>query len=284
MSVLNLSTNVINEQENFTHTDQKTLAWKDILDGLKQWRIWVQMAWQDISIRYRRSMLGPLWITLSMAIMVYSMGFLYAHLWHVKLENYFPYLVAGMVVWTFFSTLIVDSTDAYLFSGSLIRQIKLPYSLHIHRFCFKNVIIFFHNLLVLIPIYIIFYSKWTWSFSPIVFFIDLIIVYTNVFLFSNLIGLTCARYRDLGQAFKSLIQVLFFLTPVMWDIHVLPIKYQTWMSYNPLYNFIELLRAPLLGQLPTAHHYLIVGLCTLLGVFFNYLLFVPYRSRIVYWL
>src|SRR5579872_2401511 len=127
----------------------RRLAFKDILDGLSKWRVWLMLAYQDIKLRYRRSILGPFWITLSMAITVYSMGFLYGHLFRSNLQEYYPFLVAGMLAWGLLATTITDLTDTFIFYEGLIKQIKLPYILYIHRTVARNIIIFFHNILVM---------------------------------------------------------------------------------------------------------------------------------------
>src|SRR5438445_11911838 len=126
------------------------MAFKDFKDGLCQWRIWLMLAYQDIKLRYLRSILGPFWITLSMAISVYSMGFLYSHLFHSDLQSYFPFLVGGMITWALISTLITELTDVFSTSANLLKQIKLPYTLYIHRIVARNIIIFFHNILVIV--------------------------------------------------------------------------------------------------------------------------------------
>ena len=115
------------EYSSFTPSSQRKKAFLDYIQSLLMWRIWMSLAWQDINIRYRRSVIGPFWITLSMAITVYSMGFLYAKIFHTQLEEYFPYLVSGMLAWGLILSLITEGVDAYLFSVSLIRQVKLPY-------------------------------------------------------------------------------------------------------------------------------------------------------------
>lgn len=113
--------------------NQKKLAWEDFTEGCKKWQTWLLLAYQDIKLRYRRSVLGPFWITISMAITVYSMGFLYAHLFHTAMEQYYPFLVAGMLTWAMISTSVSDLTDTFISSDGLIKQIKLPYTLYIHR-------------------------------------------------------------------------------------------------------------------------------------------------------
>ena len=141
-----------------TNRSQKTLAFQDLLDGIIKWRLWVMLSYQDIKLRYRRSILGPFWITISMAITSYSMGYLYGHLFHIDLQTYYPFIVAGMLSWTLISTLLSDLTDAFTNAENLIKQIKLPYTIHINRVVARNMIIFFHNIIVYLPIIAIFHQ------------------------------------------------------------------------------------------------------------------------------
>src|SRR5579872_3606477 len=120
----------------------RRLAFKDILDGLSKWRVWLMLAYQDIKLRYRRSILGPFWITLSMAITVYSMGYLYSHLFHMDLKNYFPFLVGGMLAWGFISNTITELVETLTQEESRIKQIKLPYCLYINKVIARNFLIF----------------------------------------------------------------------------------------------------------------------------------------------
>jgi ABC-type polysaccharide/polyol phosphate export permease len=267
-----------------TRHQARRKAYLDFIQGLMMWRVWMALAWQDIKIRYRRSVIGPFWITLSMAITVYSMGFLYSRLFHMSLEDYFPYLVAGMLAWTLVQTTLHEGVDVYLVASSLVRQVKLPYIFHIHRMCFRNCIISAHNLLVMIPIYLFFHQSLSFVLCLPVLLLNILILYMNLIFVTNVLGMVCARYRDMGQVFKSLLQVLFFLTPVMWNPASLGPKYQFLVFLNPLYDFIQLIRMPLIGQLPTLTVYGMVLVFSLLGLSLNYFLFVRYRSRIVYWL
>ncbi|HEX4045471.1 MAG TPA: ABC transporter permease [Gammaproteobacteria bacterium] len=260
------------------------LAYQDIASGLSKWRIWLMLAYQDIKLRYRRSILGPFWLTLSMAITVYSMGFLYAHLFHVELARYFPFLVTGMLSWTLISTMVIEYTDGLVAADGLIKQIKLPYSLYIHRIAMRNVLIFFHNLLVLVPVFIIFHDSVKINSNLLFIFPGLLIIYVNAISYGLILGMIGARYRDISQVIKSLTQVIFFLTPVMWSADILGSKRLFIVDFNPFYAFIELLRAPLLGSAPTLKNWTMVAAVTGLGFLINYKLFTRYRARIVYWL
>jgi len=284
-----LSLNKVIEQTASSPADSyirksKRLAFKDILDGLTKWRIWLMLAYQDIKLRYRRSVLGPFWITLSMAISVYSMGFLYSHLFRSDLQTYFPFLVGGMIAWALISTLITELTDAFSNSDNLIKQIKLPYSLYIHRIVARNIIIFFHNTLVIVPLFFIFHESIKITWDTLFLVVGLSVIYINGLFYGLILAMIGSRFRDISQIVKSLIQVVFFLTPVMWRPDVLSANKKFIVLFNPFSSFIQIIRAPLIGTLPELHDILMVCFVTIIGMFICYFLFIRYRARIVYWL
>ncbi len=280
------SINTTNEDEHilFPAVSQSALARQDIIDGVKNWRIWSMLAWQDIKLRYRRSILGPFWLTLSMAITVYSMGFLYARLFHTELAKYFPFLVAGMLSWTLISTLVTEFTDGFITSDSFIKQIKLPYSLYIHRIAARNIIIFFHNSIVIIPIMIIYHTYATVNFCTLLMIPSLLLLHVNAISYGLILAMIGSRYRDVSQIIKSLVQVTFFVTPIMWNPDVLGASHQWIVNINPFYAFLELVRQPLLGNLPTLNNFIVAIITTLLGIAISTKMFTRYRTRIVYWL
>lgn len=263
---------------------QKNLAKQDAINALQQWRIWTLLAYQDIKLRYRRSILGPFWITLSMAVTVYSMGFLYAHLFHTDMQNYYPFLVAGMLGWSFISSAISELTDTFTTSDGLMKQIKLPYTLYVHRIASRNMIIFFHNLIVMLPILLIFHQVAKVNFNTLLLIPNLLLIYFNTITFGLILAIIGARYRDISQIIKNLIQVAFFVTPIMWNPAVLPPQYQPYMYLNPFYIFVELIREPLCGSFTTWPIYGITLVITLVGFVICAKLFSRYRSRIIYWL
>ncbi len=268
----------------FPEVTQRQMACTDLYLGIKKWRIWAMLASQDIKLRYRRSILGPFWITISMAITVYSMGYLYSRLFHVDLQHYFPFLVAGMLGWSLISTMVTEYTDGFVTSDGLIKQVKLPYSLHIHRIIYRNIIIFFHNIIVIVPIIALFhdYAKINWY--TLLLFPGLAVLYVNAMSYGMILAMLGARYRDIAQVIKSLIQVIFFITPVMWDPSMLSPKNQFIMSFNPFYGFLQIIRQPLLGQMPTKMTFIIVLFVSVFGIILSFLMFMRYRARIVYWL
>jgi ABC-type polysaccharide/polyol phosphate export permease len=268
----------------FYKIDQNKLAMKDFLDGFKEWRIWLTLALQDIKLRYRRSVLGPFWITLSMAITAYSMGYLYSHLFHTDLQSYFPFLVAGMLAWSFISSTITELVDTLVMEEGMIKQIKLPYCLYINKVIARNFIIFLHNIPILLPIIALFHETAKINLCTLMLIPGLLLIYLNGLTYGLTLAMLGARFRDISQIIKSLIQVVFFVTPVMWSPDILPPAKRFIATLNPFYAFIEFIRDPLIGKVPSLTSWLIVFAVTLLGFFISFKLFSRYRSRIVYWL
>lgn len=275
---------IITDEVIFPTRDQKVLAYRDLLDGIIKWRLWLMLSYQDIQLRYRRSILGPFWITISMAITSYSMGYLYGHLFHTDLQTYYPFLVAGMLSWTLISSLISDLTDAFINAENLIKQIKLPYSIHINRVVARNIIIFLHNIIVYLPIIALFHQVAKANLYSLLLIPGLFIIYVNAISYGLILAMIGARYRDISQIIKSLIQVAFFITPVMWNPSVLKPTDQYIALLNPFYAFVELIRAPMMGMQPTLNTLLMVIGTTLIGMTICTTMMTKYRSRIVYWI
>ena len=258
------------------------LMWQDLAGGLRHWRIWLTLSWQDIRIRYRRSQLGPFWLTISMAITIYTMGLLYGHLFKFSLRYYFPYLAAGMLIWSFISLLIVEGTSAFVGTEHFIKQIKLPYSVFVLRVISRNLIIFFHTIVVFIPLYFIFHIHI--SFAILMVIPGLLFIILNGFFFGIVLAIIGARYRDVAQLIPSMIQIIFFLTPIIWNPAFLPEKYQKWVMLNPFAHYIEIIRAPMMSVMPAISSIVVVlGMTVLSGCLACYLL-AKTRNRIIYWL
>lgn len=259
------------------------LAMNDVIGGIFDWRIWGILGWQDIRLRYRRSQLGPFWITISTAIMIYSMGFLYGSLFHINLADYYPFLASGMITWTLISSIIVESNDAFIQSQTYIRQVKLRYSIFILQIITRNFIIFLHNLLALIPIFVLFHVSFT-LISLVYFIFGLVFIFICGFSYGTIFAMIGTRYRDIKQIINSFIQVIFMLTPIMWQPSMLPQKYLFAASFNPFNQIISLIRDPLTGHIPTPYTLLVCLALLLFGILMQFLLLSRARHRIPFWI
>ena len=258
------------------------LAMRDIVSGFKSWHIWTLLAWQEIQLRYRRSYLGPFWITINMAILIYTIGFLYGRLFKMELSHYYPALASGMLGWTFISSIIIESTHAFIGAENYIKQIKLPYSIYCLKLIYRNLIIFLHNITVMIPIILIFKVKL--SFATLLLIPSMALISCLAFVYGGFLAIIGSRFRDLSQIIASLTQVVFFLTPIMWTPDILPPQYRHYVLLNPFAQIIELIRNPILGKAPSLFAISTALILLLVGTGITFLIFTKKRKQIVYWL
>jgi ABC-type polysaccharide/polyol phosphate export permease len=253
----------------------------DLIAGLRAVRVWGTLGWHDIRQRYRRSVLGPFWFTLSTAIMVVVLGALYSELLHQDIHEYLPYLAIGLVVWGFLSTVANEGCNAFIGSAYLIKQIRIPLTVHVCRIVWRNFVILLHSLPVVIVL-LLFLGRST-SIELMLVPVSLLLLFLQGVWLSVVLGVLCARYRDIQPIVANLIQVAFFFTPVMWSPAVL--KSRGWVAeYNPLYHLIELVRAPMMGH-PLQWQSWVWSLGMLIGGFaFAYYLMRRTRNRVPYWL
>lgn len=260
---------------------KQSLAITEIVGGLLQWRLWTLLAWQDIVQRYRRSFLGPFWLTLSMGIMVGTLGFLYGQLFKLDIPDYLPFLTLGFLVWGLISGIIADGTYVFISAENFIKQIKIPYLTFVFRIICRNFIIFGHNFVIYVGVALLFDVRpGAWGLLAVP---ALALITVNSVWVALLLGLVCTRFRDVPQIVASLLQVAFFLTPIIWKPELLSGRVLL-IAGNPFFHFLELVRAPLLGQPPQALSWLVAVVLAVVGNAGTYLFFQRYRNRLAYWL
>ena len=260
--------------------DAMATAWSDMIAGLASWRLWVRLGWNDILQRYRRSILGPFWLTASMAIMIVALGVLYAGLFNTPVEDFLPFLCVGLLVWNLVASFLTEGGTLFTGSESYIKQIRLPYSVYVYRSTWSKLVIFFHNFIIYFAV-LLYFQIWPGAVGLLAI-PGLAIVVFNGALASLCIGIVSARFRDVPPLIGSIVQIVFFVTPIFWKPELLKGReYVT--DFNPFFHLLEIVRAPLLGSVPSAKSYLAVLLITLINIVVTGAFFSRFRSRISYW-
>jgi len=216
----------------------------------------LSLGWQDVRDTYQRSTLGPLWITLGLGVQVASIGLIFGFLFEADSSRFFPFLAVSLVLWNFLVTTTNDSTEAYLKSQQIIKQIRVPGFFPVLRVLSKNVIIFAHNLVIVVAIGVIFEISPNWSL--LLFIPGFVVVCGIVFSVSMVLAILSARFRDVPPIISSVLMVSFYLTPIIWMPETLPETIQDIvLTYNPFYHLMELMRGPILGDSPSLSSWLI---------------------------
>lgn len=259
---------------------QLRLAVADVADGVALWRLWGRLGWNDILQRYRRSLLGPLWLTASMGIMVLALGVVYARILKMALDDFMPFLCVGLLIWSIISSVLTEAGTLFTGAESYIKQIRLPYSVYVCRFMWSKTVIFAHNFVIYIGIVI--YFKLQPGGAVLWAMPGFVLILLNGALASLYVGMVSARFRDVPQLIASIVQIIFFMTPIMWKPELLGSR-SVLMTFNPFYHLVEIVRAPLLGQVPSAENYIALGLISMANFLLAAVLFVRFRARISYW-
>lgn len=254
----------------------------DLLGGLAKAPLWWSLAWQDTKQRYRRSFLGPFWITASTGVMVGAMGPLYGALLGQDVASYLQHLAISLILWTFIASSINEAGTSFVAAEGYIKQVALPLSVHIFRLLAKNVVMLAHNaLIILLVLTFLPPAHWRdiWLFP-----FGFLLVLGNLFWIGLLLAVLSARFRDIPQLVANIIQVAFFLTPIIWKADMLGPKNRFVADFNPFYHFIEVVRAPLLGQPIHGFSWAVTASLLILGSAGTFLVFSRFRARVPYWL
>ena len=254
----------------------------DIVQGLSSWRTWSMLAWNDVRRRYRRSGIGQFWLTLSMAATIGGLGYVYSHLFGVNVSTYLPYIAVSFVAWNVISTVIVESCYALSESEGMLRQIPLPRSLFACRVIARNLIVGAHNILIIPIVFLWFHVGINANIFWLVAGLALLLV--NAFWIGYFLSILCARFRDVPQIVSSVMQVIFFVTPVMYLPAQLAQRGVTLLKWNPFASLLEIVRDPILGEVPSAWA---LASCIVMAVA-GLAVVIPfagrYAPRVVYWL
>jgi lipopolysaccharide transport system permease protein len=259
------------------------LAGADVSETMRLWRLVLTLSFMDIKLRYRGSLLGPFWLTLSTAVMIGAIGFLYAGLFHQDIAKYLPYLSISLVFWTFLSTLTAEGGTSFTAVEGMIRAQRMPFSLHAARVVVRNLFVLAHNLVVIVLVFAIFDVV---PSSAVISVIPALLLWlVDGMAVCLLLGVFGARFRDIPPIIASIVQIAFYVTPVLWSPTMVMHRHigRLLVEWNPFYALLQILRGPLLGlPLEPAAWWVALGYSALLVVL-SALVFTRARARITYW-
>ncbi len=252
----------------------------DLRAGLARWRLAYALARLDIRNRYRGSVLGPFWMTASMAVMIGGIGILYSTLFRMTLVEYLPWLGVSLLVWTTINQIVTDACTAFSNAEGVIRQVPLPYTVHVLRFVLRNVLIAAHSLPLMFVVFLV--CGLLPGLQAFMAIPGLILLGINAFAIGLFLGMVCARFRDIPQIIVNVMQLFFFMSPVLWKPELLG-DWQVLLPLNPFFVLMETVRGPLVEGgarllIWAAALAYTAGSCAVALVFF-----VRFRSRISFW-
>jgi len=261
---------------------QLQMAFRDLKGSGQRLGLAWSLAWHDIVSRYRGSILGPFWITLSMGLMVLGIGFLYANLFKIPLNEFLPFVALGIVFFGVMTGVINEGCDTFVQAKGMLSQTSLPMFTFVWRTVLRNLISLAHHLVIVLAVLTV-YGYWARADVPQAL-VGLVLMIVNVSWASMLAGIASARFRDIPQIVVSVMQFAIFMTPVFWTPDRFSGQHMAILHANPFYHLLDAVRAPLLGQAVAPHSYLVLVLMALGGWTLTFALFARTRRRIVHYL
>jgi len=260
-----------------------TIAISDIIRASQHRSLIGMLGWQDVRQRYRRSVLGPFWLSISMAIMIGIMWVVFGQIYHAPMVEFLPYLASGMIFWNFISLVMTEGCLGFIVAEKIIKELPIPLFVHVSRLLWRNLLILAHNLIIY-PIVLLAVGKHL-SWIMLLSLPGMLLLLVNLTWAALLLSMLCARYRDLPQIVTSSLQIFFYLTPIMWMPSLITSHIGSYvLNLNPVYHVLAVVRSPLLGQFPTALNWLVALTIACLGWAFTLMLYGRYKRRIIYWL
>jgi ABC-type polysaccharide/polyol phosphate export permease len=254
----------------------------DLKEGLVEWRIWHLIGAGDLRRRYSRSKIGQFWLTLSTGISILIMGFVWALLFKSPLADMLPHMAVSIILWQFIAGIIADSTNIFKANSHMLLSQKMPCSILVYASVYRNFLTFLHNLVIIPIIFVVFLIPVKLQIFLIFPGLVLFII-TSVWL-SYLLAALCARFGDLSNIVNSIMQLAFYVTPVIWKPDLISEDYKWIIWCNPFSYFLNIMRSPILGVPFSTHEWGVAALITFVGLLFSLIFIGKYRRQILYWM
>lgn len=238
---------------------------------------------QDLLQAYRRSAVGPFWITIGTGLQILTMGIVFGLIFEADIQEYIPYLSVSIIFWGLIAGTINDGCLTFISSEAMIKQLNLHPVVYVMRTVLKNLYTSAHHV-VLLPMVFLVFANWP-GVSIVLLMPALIVLTLNLGWVVMLLGIATARFRDIQPIIGSVTTIGFFATPVMWVpdqigndglAHLL-------LGLNPLYHWLQIVRLPLLGQWATLENWGASLLTAAVGWAISLLVYQKFRNMIAYW-
>jgi lipopolysaccharide transport system permease protein len=271
----------LNLRADMTIATRNRWAMADIGGGIRLWRLAWALGWLDIRLRYRGSMLGPFWLTISTGVMVATLGVLYSTLFKIDLRDYLPFLALSQVLWGFLGSLVSESCSVFTEAEGVIRSVRMPFFVFSLRALIRNAIVLGHNVVVIVVVFAIF-GIWP-NIDSLMALPGLLLWAIDALALTLLLGAFCARFRDIQPIVNSVMQIAFFMTPVIWKPDQLGPNSIANLAFNPFFDLLEIVRGPLLGTGIAGTTWLGALIYSVVLCAISWAFFVRIRGRVTFW-
>lgn len=216
-----------------------------------------------------------------MAIYAIALNFIFGRLFGATTQQFVPWVTCGIVAWHLITGVIGEASNIFIAFRGYILQSDRTLLVYPAYSIARHLIIFMHHLLAAIGV-LIYFGELRILAIPLMLLHLPLAIYTIGWVVL-VIALVATRYRDVPPIIGNILQVAFFVTPIMFMPNMLP-DLQPWLMLNPFAQIIDLIREPLLGRQPSQFTLAYCALAGTVGWGFALMLYNRARGRIAYWL
>lgn len=205
------------------------------------------MTEKEIKARYKKAVFGFLWVVLNPLFQMIVIGLVFSYF--IKIENYFLFLLTGLLPWGFFSLSLAKATPSIVYERSLLKKAVFP----IESIPISIIISNFIHLLIAEGLLLFFLIISQQIMCPNIIFLIPALIWLLLFTigFSLLTASLQVKYRDIAFFIQSALILWFYITPVLYSLDLLPTHFQKWFLFNPLTSIFSLMQFAILDtQLP----------------------------------
>jgi ABC-2 type transport system permease protein len=234
---------------------------------------------KDLKLKYRDSVLGFLWSLANPLLLIVVYSFVFGHILRGGPPNFAYFLMVGILPWTFFAQALMMSTGSIVDNGNLIRKVALPMEVFPLATVLFNLVQFVFALIVFFPMALL-YFKVPVAFSWLNFFPILVLHILFTLGLCFIVSTATVFYRDVRHFTEILLMLLFWLTPIIYDVQTIPESLRTAIYINPLTYFILAYQDALYhNSVSFADKLLTLILLSIVALLLGYALFVCSKIR-----
>ncbi len=243
--------------------------------------IWA-LALKELKIRYKRSVLGFLWALLNPLLLMVVLSVVFSTIMVNSLPHYAVFLISVLLPWTFFSQSLSYAAESIVGNGDLIKKVQVAKLVFPVSAVVSNMINFLLSLIPLILIVSVlrhpFY--WTWLYLPVPLLALTIFTLGATFFFAA----ANVYYRDVAHILQVLLNVLFYVTPIIYSIDFIPARHRWLLKLNPLQYMLNGFRLSIYyGLLPAAASILACFVCAFASLAIGYWIFQKHQDEFVFY-
>ncbi|WP_438998606.1 ABC transporter permease [Variovorax beijingensis] len=252
-------------------------------DSFREPEFWAYASWLDIATRHRRTKLGFLWFLAPTAMFLLVLGNVYSQLMGHAAAQYLPYLGVGYVTWRFMLQVINDAISTFQTHKAFIMDGHTRLTDFVLRSFSKALYQLLFGMIVVAGIML--WSPAMEITRMLTLLVTIPALMINMGWLAVCLALVGARYRESHEIMGTVLIVGFLITPVLWTVERFPPDSTRGMlvRINPAFHLIDLVRAPVLGQMPETASFVYAGVMALVGWPIAALLYKRYARYVPIW-